>query len=204
MSFIGGKMSMKPLLALDLEMNTSGKIIQVGACVGYFDEITGLDSNIVHQVGWIVNPNEEIDPRITQLTGITTQMTQIGVPLDIAYKELVGLAKQTDTFTNVVTWGGPDSEVLRSQISQNLEWVFGRRWIDVKTIYTYECLVYNKHPAGGLKKSMERMGLKFIGTPHNAVHDAFNTMRFLVELVRRRRAVVTGLKAVSTELTGVR
>jgi inhibitor of KinA sporulation pathway (predicted exonuclease) len=193
-------MSMGPLLALDLEMNTSGKIIQVGACVGHFDEIDNWDANVTHQAGWIVNPNEEIDPRITQLTGITTQMAQVGVPLDVAYKELVNLAKQAGTFINVVTWGGADSEILRSQISPNLEWFFGRRWIDVKTIYTYECLVLGKHPAGGLEKSMRRMGLKFIGTPHNAAHDAFNTMKFLVELTRRRRAVHSCIKSAGNEL----
>lgn len=195
---------MKPLLALDLEMNTSGKIIQVGACVGHLDEMGEGNVDITHQAEWIVNPNEEIDPRITQLTGITTQMTQTGVSLDIAYKELVNLAKQVGTFINVVTWGGADSEILRSQISPNLEWFFGRRWIDVKTIYTYECLVLGKHPVGGLEKSMRRMGLKFTGTPHNAAHDAFNTMKFLMELVRKRRTINSCVKSASSELMTVK
>ena len=170
--------------ALDLEMNSTGTIIQVGTCVGYLDD----SFHIENQEGWIIRTDEEIDPKITELTGIKTEDVRgpHSVPLEVAYRGMCKTHQNTGAFINLVTWGGPDGEILRAQLPANLEWRFGRRWIDVKTIYTYECLIRGKHPAGGLSKSMGRMGLKFVGTEHNAVHDAFNTMSFLLEMVKRR------------------
>lgn len=198
------------IMSLDLEMNTANdicsrpKIIQIGASIGNLQTLTIEDNFSVY-----VNPGESIDPRITELTGINNDIVQTAKPLKEAYKEFLRFREKhnenKELLMNCATWGGNDTQELRTQLNIDEDvFVLGRRWIDVKTIFTFECMISGKNPAGGLKKSMERMGLKFIGTPHNATHDAFNTMSFLIELVRRRRTILNCLKVVNKEVIGVK
>lgn len=179
-------MSMKPIevfTSLDLEMSQpSKKIIQIGACVGNIN--TG---QIFEKLSIYVNPNEHISPYITNLTKITQQDVDNGLTLEEAYRKLQRMHENYDSFINPITWGGGDSQELLDQLKQenpNFEgWCFGRRWIDVKTLFVSWRLA-NKQPIqGGLAKSMTKVGLKFFGQKHNAQSDAENTFLMYIKML---------------------
>ena len=163
--------------AIDLELNQpSNKIIQIGAAVG--DITTG---KIISTFSQYINPNEPINPVITELTKITDEIARAGTDLLSAYMNLVRLHLESGAFINPITWGGGDSEFIKkqlTQLNQNFEWCFGRRWIDVKTIVSAVKLANKRNVQGGLARSMASMGIAFAGTKHNAKDDAVNTFLF--------------------------
>ena len=161
--------------SLDLEMNQpSGSIVQIGAVVGNIK--TG---EILEKLSVFVNPHEILDPFIIKLTKITQEDVDTGVTLEEAYLKLKEMHEKHACFVNVLTWGGGDSQELQSQLKKhnpNFEgWCFGRRWIDVKTLFISWRLANEKPIQGGLAKSMLKLGLKFNGRKHNALDDSVNT-----------------------------
>lgn len=172
--------------SLDLEMNQpSGKIIQIGLCFG--DIQTG---KIGVEFNWIINPKEEVTEYIENLTGITNERIQKeGKSLHDVYPLICEAYKTHRPFMNPLTWGGGDSQALREQlgIDKDQYFVFGRRWIDVKTVYQAYRHSKGESPRSGLAKSMVRLGIKFDGRKHDALDDAVNTFRVYHELLRRFR-----------------
>ena len=175
------------MLAFDLEMNQpSNNIIQIGAVVG--DLVTGA---ILEELNIYVNLSEEekVTPYITKLTGITQDhLDTRGIGLALAYSQLKHLHTRHSPFINPLTWGGGDTTCLRSQLAvvdsaAAVNWCFGRRWIDVKTVFQTVRLAQNKEFRGGLSKSLLKLGIKFNGTAHNAVDDARNTFLIYKELL---------------------
>ena len=162
-------------LFLDLEMNQpSQSIIQVGAVVA------NPFTKVVHEkLSVIIHRDEEVSEYIEKLTGITNdEVKSSQYSLHDANTKLVELHKKYDCFRNMVTWGGGDSHLLKKQLnetSSEFEWPFGDRWVDVKTIYIFFCLVTGRKVQSGLAKSMTKVGLRFQGTKHNAADDAYNT-----------------------------
>lgn len=175
------------LIALDLEMNQpSGKIIQIGAVIG--NVLTG---DILAKFDQFVDPLEPLAPQIITLTGITQQQLDNScVPLPEAYAKLVTFRNSHKVFINPLTWGGGDSQELRQQLGEQSEpWIFGRRWIDVKTLYQSYRIANYKPVQGGLAKAMTKFGLQFRGQKHNACDDALNTFLFyrhLLKLLNKR------------------
>lgn len=177
-------------LALDLELNNKndGKvplIISVGVAIGS----PVRPDQMVTQT-WYLDPEEGITPFITGLTGITDELIQEkSVPHEVAAKDLGDMIRDYQCFANPVTWGQGDSEELKSEFRDRGVGFphFGRRIIDVKTIYVFQQMVTGRTPSGGLRKSMASYGLKFLGEPHRAENDALNTLRFLFHLMERQR-----------------
>jgi len=183
-------MTFKPLIvALDLELNQpSGRIIQIGAVIG--DVRTG---EIVTRFDHKVNPLEELDPQIEKLTGISAAELAAAAPIEAAGTALnEWLAPYDDVRTmNPLTWGGGDTETLRTQLGYSDErWHFGRRWIDVKTLYVAWRMAQGKDIAGGLAKAMTKLKLAFEGRKHNALDDALNTFRMYRALLAEFRTYV--------------
>lgn len=183
-------MKQSTFLALDLELNQpSGKLIEVGVCVG---DIQTTFSNWEVK-SWLLDPQEEISPFITELTGITNQdISEKAVPLSQMVVELTELIEKHKPFVNPVTWGGGDTTALLELINSTGESFpyFGRRWIDVKTVFTFLKMT---SPNGfnhkmGLKSALQSMGLTFAGTAHRASPDAMNTLRLWQEVCRRQEA----------------
>ena len=165
-------------VTLDLEMNQpSGKILQVGACVGNFD--TG---EILAKYSEHIKLDEPLNPFIIQLTGITKQQVDNVSPLVKAYEVLRTLYNEHNCFRNPITWGGGDSEFLRQQLDYQDDWIFGRRWIDLKTIFQFYRFSTNQQVQGGLAKSLTKVGLKFEGRKHDALDDAVNTFRLAYKM----------------------
>ena len=93
--------SIEVFTALDLEMNKpSGKIIQIGAVTGNI--YTG---EVLERLSVFINPNEEIDPFITQLTKIKQDDINSGSTLEEGYRLLQKMHEKHKAFCNPITWG---------------------------------------------------------------------------------------------------
>jgi inhibitor of KinA sporulation pathway (predicted exonuclease) len=69
-------------------------------------------------------------------------------------------------------------------IEMQNQWKFGRRWLDVKTIYQHWRNSKGLSVQAGLAKAMTKMGLTFQGTKHQAPDDALNTFRVYHHLMK--------------------
>lgn len=197
-------MNFQKYIAIDLELNnkrdgTQPKIIQVGAAVG---NPWGSDSSIL-TYSWYLDPQEPIDPFITNLTGITNEIIrEESISHDAVAGRLSGLIKSNQCFVNPITWGGSghlsDAEELKNEFSErNIDFPhFGRRIIDVKTLYVFHQLAKEKSTSNGLKKAMRSCGLTFEGEAHRADVDAYNTLRFFFYFLRSQSSIISLARTV--------
>lgn len=170
---------------IDLELDQPGnEIIQLGAVIGNIQ--TG---EILEKVSYIISYPNKLNPFIIKLTGITDEMIATeGISLYDAYKALETLHKKYNCFCNAITWGGGDSAELREQLLSDPRfepgnWCFGRRWIDVKTLYVSMAIANDMSKQGGLAKVMTKFGLAFEGRKHWATDDAYNTWKLYRKLL---------------------
>ena len=175
----------KNFIALDLELNQpSGKIIEIGIAIG------NPTDGIVKNTHWYVDPGESIDESIVELTGIDDSIIDIeATPVSFIVQDLTTIFESYQPFPNPVQWGGSDADILRKEfLLQGIDCkLFGRREIDVKTIYSFLQISRGRSITGGLKGCMERYGMKFFGGPHRALDDARNTLEFYFKLLRRQQ-----------------
>ena len=180
-------------LSIDLELNskqdgTTPRIIQVGVSVA-----SPVMPDDIKTFSWYLDPQEPITPFIQQLTGITDEIIkEKSVPHETVAQELGNIITENECFVNPIVWGGGeknDATELKDEFRErgiNFPF-FGRRVIDVKTLYVFNQMVQGKTPSGGLRKSMISYGLDFIGTSHRAEIDAENTLRFFFYFLNKQR-----------------
>jgi inhibitor of KinA sporulation pathway (predicted exonuclease) len=181
-------------ISIDLELNnkqdgTTPKIIQVGVSIG-----SPVRPDDIKTFSWYLDPEEEITPFITKLTGIDNQLIkEKAVPHQIVAEELGALININKCFVNPIVWGGGgegnDATELKDEFRErNIDFpFFGRRVVDVKTLYVFNQMVQGKSPSGGLRKSMLSYGLTFEGQSHRAEIDALNTLRFFFYFLEKQR-----------------
>lgn len=175
--------------SLDLELNNKSdgsvpKIIEVGISIA-----SPTNPDEAKTFNWYLDPQEPIVPFITKLTGITDQdIKEKAVSHEVVAKELGDILNEYQCFPNPVTWGQGDASELKDEFRQNdIHFpFFGRRIIDVKTVYVFLEQVSGRSPSGSLSKSMRRYGIPFIGKPHRASVDAYNTLMFYFYLMNRQ------------------
>lgn len=167
------------IIALDCEFNQpSKKLIEVGAFVFRHDfkEVKTFQT--------YVNPGEQINPEITELTGIgQTEVDKAPHVASVVFK-LLDFKHQKQINAIGVVWGsGEDSNDISKIFTEaNVENPFARRVIDVKGVYQ---MLANHSSADmrarvGLGKALNNMGLLWddrFGPPHRALADAYNTFR---------------------------
>ena len=181
-------------ISIDLELNnkndgTIPKIIQVGVAMG-----SPVRPNDIKTFSWYIDPEEPITEFITKLTGIDNQLIkEKSIDHKTVAEELGALIKSYNCFVNPIVWGGGgegnDASELKDEFRERgIDFpFFGRRVIDVKTLYVFQQMVQGKTPSGGLRKSMISYGLTFDGTPHRADADAKNTLRFFFYFLEKQR-----------------
>lgn len=176
-------------LAIDLELNKNDqdqitKIIQVGVAVG--NPTTPKD---ITTWSWYLDPGEAIHPFITNLTGINDGIIkEKSVPLSQVAEELSSVIKKNNVFVNPLQWGVGDADQLLKEFRDaGITFPhFGRRVVDVKTIFVFLEMANGRSPSGGLSSSMGRYKVKFEGQAHRADVDAYNTLRFFFALLDRQ------------------
>jgi len=183
-------------IALDLELNNLNngqvpKIIEVGVAFG-----SPVRPEEITRYNWYLDPQEPISPFISNLTGITDEIIQEkAVSHEVVAEELGALIQTWDCFCNPVVWGGGgegnDATELKDEFKErNIDFpFFGRRVIDVKTIYVFNQMVRGNSPSGGLRKSMNSYGVRFEGEPHRAANDSVNTLRFFFYYLNTERKI---------------
>lgn len=183
------KLPIQIFTCIDLEMNQpSGKIIQIGAVVGNIET-----KEIIETLSLFINPKEKLSDEIIKLTKIKQTDIDGGVTLEQAYDCLKNIHLKHKSFINCITWGGGDTQELLKQIKLENpdfnDWCFGRRWIDVKTLFVSYRLANSLPIQGGLSKSMSKIGLMFNGHAHDARWDAQNTFFMYCKMLEKLRAV---------------
>lgn len=174
------------VISVDLELaQPSNKIISIGYAIGNIKTHEVLEANDL-----FVKIDEPLTPFIIQLTGITDELLEEqGTDLLTAYSKLVDAHNRHKSFVNPITWGGGDTTAIFDQVKaaskDNFEWVFGRRWIDAKTVFIAHQMAHGRPFKGGLTTSMRKLGLKFSGTPHRSKDDAINTFVVYCNLLTR-------------------
>lgn len=166
---------------LDLEMNQpSNTIIQIGAVI-----IDISTNQVLWSGSYTVKTDEWLNPQISLLTGIDQEDLEEGMPLLDAYAALRQAHIDHGAFINPVVWGGEDLPLLYKQLPEEAHKCFGRRWIDVKTLYSAYRIANGKRAKGGLSTALSSIGMKFEGRPHNAAADALNTARLFVKMLTK-------------------
>ncbi len=173
---------------LDLELNqdlvTGPRIIQIGAVVGNLQ-----NGEILEKLSLFVNPKQVLMPEIVKLTKIKQEQVDNAGTLLEAYEKLKEVHEKHKSFINLVVWGSGDLKALTAELGiGNL--CFGRREIDVKTLYVGWRLANGSFPNGGLSRAMANLKIPFKGTAHQAQDDAentFHTFRKLVELLKDKK-----------------
>jgi inhibitor of KinA sporulation pathway (predicted exonuclease) len=181
-------------ISIDLELNnkqdgTTPKIIEVGVSIG-----SPVRPDDIKTFSWYLDPQEPITPFITKLTGITDEIIkEKSVSHETVAEELGALININKCFVNPIVWGGGgegnDATELKDEFRErNIDFpFFGRRVVDVKTLYVFNQMVQGKSPSGGLRKSMISYGLTFEGQSHRAEIDALNTLRFFFYFLEKQR-----------------
>lgn len=170
------------LIAVDLELNQpSGKIIQIGAvCYNSTGELvnTGIFNTFV-------DPKESIDPFITTLTKITDDDVK-NSPNILEAAQLFSRFKNDLKASPIgITWGGAGSksnDIRKIFEEAGIENPFKPRIIDIKCVYQMFANSSSQKFKSkvGLETACNLMKIGWdsvYGEPHNALADAYNTMR---------------------------
>lgn len=175
------------VISIDLELaQPSNKIISIGYAIGNVKTQQVLESDDL-----FVKIDEPLTPFIVDLTGITDSLLEEqGTDLLTAYSKLVEAHDRHKSFINPITWGGGDTTAIFDQVkaisgNEIFVWPFGRRWIDVKTVFIANQMANEAGFKGGLSSSMRKLGLKFQGTTHRSKDDAINTFIMYCQLLKK-------------------
>jgi inhibitor of KinA sporulation pathway (predicted exonuclease) len=159
---------------VDLELTqnegSQPQIIQIGAVCG---DIHG--HVLLNVFDMICNPGELPNSYITQLTGITPEQVQQGVPLAEALRDFWVWVENNQSTKLIIEWGGGDIAALieaSHRLNVQVPRIFN---LNLKLIAQIMRAHKGTKRKGGLGNTLELYDLSFIGTPHNALHDAFNT-----------------------------
>jgi len=172
------------IISLDMEYEQPCQtIIQVGVVVGNLKSGEILEEYCSH-----VKVDILLSEYIRKLTGIKQKDIDNGKSLQKIYEDLKELHKKYECFRNPLCWGGGDSVDLRNNLNLDDEmFLFGRRWIDVKTVFISYMFSKGESHKSGLAKSLIRLGMNFNGKKHNARDDARNTFfiyKKLLEIIK--------------------
>lgn len=173
------------IICIDLELNQpSQKIIELGYVIANVKT-----QKIIRKESIYVNPNEELNPAIIELTGITQEQVNSGVDLTEAYNIMCKYIFKYEVNKHVIQWGTDHFE-LRNDLG--IEWnnyIFRRRAHDIKSLYQiYAMSQPNGSTVVGLGNAMKKLGLEFVGKQHCAADDAYNTLVVMFELQNKFKA----------------
>ena len=167
------------VIAIDLELNQpSSKIVQIGAVC--FQPESG---EVYATFNQLVNPGEPIAPEIVALTGIKDKDVCSQPTIVKAASELGRFKLKLKASPIGIVWGAGRSNDVRKIYDEALiENPFKDRILDVKGVFQMYANASGSKMRSkiGLGNACENLGLGWdlkYGEQHNALADAFNTMR---------------------------
>lgn len=169
------------LVVFDLEANQpSGRIIEIGAIK--LSREGKINTEDTFQA--FVNPNEELDPYVRNLCGITPGNLREGQQLNEAIAEFYTWAVKESKNIVLCSWGNYDVAELRIQCKEaRIDYPFRGKSIDAKSIATWVSAMVKKNIASdGLTTMLNGWNCPFdnmLGNKHRALGDAYNTAKLL-------------------------
>jgi inhibitor of KinA sporulation pathway (predicted exonuclease) len=169
---------------------SESRIIQVGYVI-FDDHNFEKEPTILKTYCRTVNIGVKLSSFIKDLTKITDEDILLGSTLKEIIDELHQDQILYNTSRKLLTWGAGDQEAIRRELGPDYPWGFGRSAFNVKHLYQLSREAQGLNPSGGLKKSMNRLSLKFDGVAHNAAVDALNTLKVFCYLSSKFKPVST-------------
>lgn len=169
------------LIFMDTEANQpSNKTIQIGAVSA---ELSSVKAEIVSEFDIFVNPQEPLNPEISELTGIYEEHVRDAPTIKDAWAEFDKWV-QAQNARYLLAWGNDFDHLYREAGEPT-----PKNAINIKPFFTMiNANRTNKNQPGGLAANIRALGLGFQGKQHNALDDAKNTWLLFAELVRRHKA----------------
>ena len=152
-----------------------GEVIQVGAVV--LDD----EKTIRQELRIVIRPRfyTKMSRRISDLTGITDEMIQAGIPLEEAMQQLRDLT--TDEPFAFFSWGMDDLRVLKqtfAMVGMDDAWL--TPWYNLQLIFGLQTGVGKTQKA--LKSAMEMLEMEIDRPAHDALNDAYFAALILQKL----------------------
>ena len=174
----------------DLEaLQPSNNICEIGAVI--------LDTHkkcIVDGFQTLVNPGEKVTDyklrhakgTITDLTGITQSMLDQAPSTELAMFDFWSWFATHQMGGRLVAWGNDGEDLIQQTPRITLDTAIETRIniIDIRqTVWLLAAMMPGKNRRG-LKNAMKQFGLDFVGIPHRAYWDAYNTARLLWRIMK--------------------
>jgi inhibitor of KinA sporulation pathway (predicted exonuclease) len=154
------------------------EIIQIGACL--LDMRSGILPPIKNKTSYLVRPYfSKISKYCEELTGITSEKAKRGMRFDHARNKL---AKEFGTKSKIwAAWGEGDRlKFIKECEVWGVEYPFSEEFINVSSLFS---LAKGFSRRINLEEALKYMGFEFIGEPHRADNDAYNTAQILYALL---------------------
>jgi len=146
------------------------EIIQIGAIK------LDAECNVAATFNRYIRPTfySEVNPFITELTGITTEQLLSEEPFPEIYKAFTEYIAGTDSV--FCTWGMADMKGLIKNVADHQlnDWLLPRMYIDLQP-YASKYLKLPRKNLPGLQRAVELLNIPITYTFHNAFHDAIYT-----------------------------
>lgn len=167
------------------------------------DRVEGL-GNIKGRIN--TNANHERKETITDLTGITAEMVENGTPTREALIQFLNWVDQCACGYRVGEWGGRDTAILQRDFAKyNLKPNKRIKSLDIKRMVEpiREFVDPKAKLKGGLKNTMDLLGLKFDGQQHNAYCDAKATAKlwlYILSVVEKSFYIIRQMNNIQTKI----
>jgi len=169
------------VVVLDLEMNQpSNNIIQIGAV------LINIKSGIIEdKFNMICNPEELPSEYITNLTGITVEQVQKSEHIFVVINKFWEWVEKCNCGNQIWAWGSDTYELKEQSNFWKCKTPTKIRNLNIKEMSKiFRTAIPKIKSHGGVKDTMNKFGLEFIGKEHDALVDATNTANLLYRFYR--------------------
>lgn len=140
------------------------------------------DRQIVYRDGVYIKPHySELDPFITQLTGITEGHLRNAKKFNTVAAEL--FSNLTPKDYAFVSWGNYDSKMIDKmcELWEMPRLSFAKR-INLKNEHKR---FYGFKDERGLQRALRHANIRFEGSPHSGADDAYNTAKIFLDMLEK-------------------
>jgi inhibitor of KinA sporulation pathway (predicted exonuclease) len=157
--------------------NTESEIIEIGLCV-----VDVRRRERIARASLLVRPtHSHVSPFCTRLTTLTPAQVDQGLPFAEACQRLAQHYRTTQR--TWASWGDYDRRQFERQCQrERVQYPFGPTHLNLKNLFA---LVETLEYEDSLAQALDRYDMRYEGTPHRGVDDAWNIAGLLVQLLHR-------------------